>query len=101
MHVSRTGPKLASQAALIAAALFAAACGGVTNFQGQSAFSIAGTPPAPPPPPPVAEEPPPPPIHADARAWVTGTPPATAAGTLTGYRRQRGKWLVPSSPSTG
>lgn len=68
MHVSRTGPKLASQAALIAAALFAAACGGVTNFQGQSAFSIAGTPPAPPPPPPVAEEPPPPPARVEVRS---------------------------------
>jgi OOP family OmpA-OmpF porin len=69
MHVFRTGSKLVSQAALIAAALVAAACGGTVNFQGQNAFSIAGTPPAPPPPPPPPpEEPPPPPARVEVRS---------------------------------
>lgn len=69
MHVNRTGPKIVSHAALLTAALLAAACGGVTSFQGASAFSIAGTPPAPPPaPPPVAEEPPPPPARVEVRS---------------------------------
>jgi OOP family OmpA-OmpF porin len=63
MHVSRAGSKLLSNAALLAGALFAAACGGVTQFQGQTALNVTGTPPAlpPPPPPPKAEPPPPPP----------------------------------------
>jgi OOP family OmpA-OmpF porin len=65
MHVSRTGSKLLANAALLAGALFAAACGGVTQFQGQTALNVTGTPPAlpapPPPPPPPKEEPPPPP----------------------------------------
>lgn len=69
MHVFRTGPKLVTHAALIGAALVAAACGGVTNFQGQSAFAISGTPPAPPPPPPPPkEEPPPPPARVEVRS---------------------------------
>lgn len=62
MHVSRAGSKRISNAALLAGALFAAACGGVTQFQGQTALNVTGTPPAlPPPPPPPKEEPPPPP----------------------------------------
>jgi len=63
MHVSRAGSKLLSTAALLAGALSAAACGGVTQFQGQTALNVTGTPPAlpPPPPPPKAEPPPPPP----------------------------------------
>lgn len=65
MHVSRAGSKLLSNAALLAGALFAAACGGVTQFQGQTALNVTGTPPAlpppPAPPPPPKEEPPPPP----------------------------------------
>ncbi|HEY8944827.1 MAG TPA: OmpA family protein [Polyangiaceae bacterium] len=68
MHVFRTGQEFVSRAALLAAALFAAACGGVTNFQGASAFTIAGTPPPPPPPPPKAEEPPPPPARVEVRS---------------------------------
>lgn len=69
MHVIRTGSKLVSHAALIGAALVAAACGGVTNFQGQSAFAVTGTPPAPPPaPPPPPEEPPPPPARVEVRS---------------------------------
>jgi outer membrane protein OmpA-like peptidoglycan-associated protein len=63
MHVSRAGSKLLSTAALLAGALATAACGGVTQFQGQTALNVTGTPPAlpPPPPPPKAEPPPPPP----------------------------------------
>jgi OOP family OmpA-OmpF porin len=61
MHISRTGSKLLSETALLIGALMVAACGGVTAFQGQSAMSVVGTPPAPPPAPPPKEEPPPPP----------------------------------------
>lgn len=62
MHVSRAGSKLLANAALLAGALIAAGCGGVTQFQGQTALNVTGTPPAlPPPPPPPKEEPPPPP----------------------------------------
>jgi outer membrane protein OmpA-like peptidoglycan-associated protein len=61
MHVSRAGSKLLANAALLAGALLAAACGGVTQFQGQTALNVTGTPPAPPPPPPPPKEEPPPP----------------------------------------
>jgi outer membrane protein OmpA-like peptidoglycan-associated protein len=50
MQPIRTGPQLVCQLALAAFAL--AGCGGVSVFQGQSPFSVVGSPPAPPPPPP-------------------------------------------------
>ena len=61
MPISRMGSKLLLHAALIGGALAATACGGVTQFQGQTALNVTGTPPAPPPPPPKPEPPPPPP----------------------------------------
>jgi OOP family OmpA-OmpF porin len=54
---------------LIAGALAVAACGGVTQFQGQTALNVTGTPPAPPPPPPPPPpEPPPPPSKIEVRS---------------------------------
>ncbi len=68
MHIARMGSQLISHAALLAGSLAVVACGGVTAFQGQSAFTVAGTPPAaPPPPPPPKEEPPPPPARVEVR----------------------------------
>jgi outer membrane protein OmpA-like peptidoglycan-associated protein len=70
MHFTRTGSKLLPHAALFAGTLFVVACGGVVQFQGQSALSVTGTPPAPPPPPPPPpkkEEPPPPPARVEVR----------------------------------
>lgn len=61
MPISRMGSKLLLHAALIGGAIAATACGGVTQFQGQTALNVTGTPPAPPPPPPAPEPPPPPP----------------------------------------
>lgn len=68
MHIARMGSKLISHAALIAGSLAVVACGGVTAFQGQSAFTVAGTPPAPPPPPPKKEEPPAPPPRVEVKS---------------------------------
>jgi outer membrane protein OmpA-like peptidoglycan-associated protein len=70
MPISRTGSKLLSHAALIVGALAVAACGGVTQFQGQTALNVTGTPPAPPPPPPPPPppEPPPPPSKVEIRS---------------------------------
>ena len=46
-------------ASMLLALAASAGCGGVTQFQGAQAFSVAGTPPPPPPPPPVEVKPPP------------------------------------------
>ncbi len=67
MHFTRTGSKVLSHAALFAGTLFVVACGGVVQFQGQSALAVTGTPPAPPAPPPPKEEPPPPPARVEVR----------------------------------
>jgi len=56
-----TGLKFPFHTTALLSVLVCAACGGVTQFQGQSAINVVGTPPAPPPPPPKKEEPPPPP----------------------------------------
>src|SRR5262245_43301787 len=69
MPISRTGSKLLSHAALIAGALAVAACGGVTQFQGQTAMDDTGTPPEPTPhPPPPRPEPRPPPPKIEVRS---------------------------------
>lgn len=62
MHTARRGSKLLPHIGLLATMLYLAACGGVTAFQGQSALSVVGTPPAPPAPAPAppAPEPAPP-----------------------------------------
>ncbi|HET9960477.1 MAG TPA: OmpA family protein [Polyangiaceae bacterium] len=75
MHTFRTGSqlvlsKLVLHSTLVSITVLAAACGGVSTFQGQSAISVVGTPPAPPPPPPPPpkkEEPPPPPARVEVR----------------------------------
>lgn len=65
MHIVSTGSKLISSMALLGAVFAVTGCGGVTNFQGQSAFSVVGTPPAPLPAP---EAPPPaPPARVEVR----------------------------------
>lgn len=63
MNVSRSGSKLVSKAALLVSALSAVACGGIVTFQGQNAFSIAGTQEAP-----KVEAPPEPPPRVEVRS---------------------------------
>jgi OOP family OmpA-OmpF porin len=71
MQDFRTGPKFITLTALLTSAIALSACGGgPLAFQGASAFSVVGTPPAPPPPPPPPpkkEEPPAPPPRVEVR----------------------------------
>ena len=61
LGLRRRTSKAVGIAALLAGVGALAACGGVTQFQGASALSVLGTPPAPPPAPKPSPPPPPPP----------------------------------------